>query len=206
MLKKKAKRQEEVKRQEEAKRQEEEEKRQEEEKRKREQLSWDECSRLDKELLDASAEGDIQKVQQLLDSGAFVNKKTGWQSITPLHWASENNNQEMVELLIDHDANVNAKDKFGETSLYYAIEANKPDMVELLLDRGANVNAKNKHGVTLLNLATYKNKSVIAKLLLDHGALVSQTDINRASLPQFSDKVLKDILIQKMQEQEKSPK
>ena len=39
---------------------------------------------------------------------------------TPLHWAVSSNSKEMVELLVDHGADVNAKNLQGKTPLYYA--------------------------------------------------------------------------------------
>ena len=39
---------------------------------------------------------------------------------TPLHWASLRGHKEVVVLLVEKGANVNAQDKHGDTPLYWA--------------------------------------------------------------------------------------
>jgi len=47
-------------------------------------------------------------------------------------WASTNGNKEVVELLIENGVDVNAKDKFGNTSLYYAYKFGNNEIIDLL--------------------------------------------------------------------------
>jgi ankyrin repeat protein len=89
---------------------------------------------------------------------------------------------ESVKLLIEEGANVNAKDKRGETPLHEATKYGRLELVELIIKNGANVNVKNRDGQTSLYYSaasTYlendpeKRYEKVAKLLIDNGADVN---------------------------------
>ncbi len=63
-------------------------------------------------MYDAAESGNIEAVKQHLAAGTDVNAKDkdGW---TPLHPASYEGHQEIVELLIGKGADVNVKVEFG---------------------------------------------------------------------------------------------
>ncbi len=52
-----------------------------------------------------------------------------------------------------HGAEVNGKDKYGETPLMLASRLGYPDIVQLLLEHGADPNARNLENQTALDLA-----------------------------------------------------
>ena len=60
--------------------------------------------------------------------------------MTPLHFAIYKDNSEIVELLIDKGADVNAKAVGGQTPLH--VNTIQLEVAELLIDKGADVNAK----------------------------------------------------------------
>ena len=83
---------------------------------------------------------------------------------------------ELIELLLRNNADVNAKDSYGNTALinssYYG-----SDVVELLLEKGADVNARNKAGKTaLMNACTYRGKLQVVRMLVEKGADVNAKD------------------------------
>ena len=90
-----------------------------------------------------------------------------------------------LKLLID-GAEVNAKDKDGETPLHRVVEGaalyNAPEFLEvvkLLIDNGAEVNAENNDGETPLILAAQqdtRSAAEVEKLLIDNGAEVNAKD------------------------------
>lgn len=55
-----------------------------------------------------------------------------------------------VQVILQHGASVNAKDKYGQTALMWAAEQQEFKVVRLLLDARANPNAKDKDGLTAL--------------------------------------------------------
>jgi ankyrin repeat protein len=59
---------------------------------------------------------------------------------------------ELVKLLLEHNANVNLKSRYGYP-LQIAAEMGRKEIVELLLARGAKTDAKNTAGKTAANLA-----------------------------------------------------
>uniref|UniRef100_H3AVQ6 BCL3 transcription coactivator n=1 Tax=Latimeria chalumnae TaxID=7897 RepID=H3AVQ6_LATCH len=81
---------------------------------------------------------------------------------TPLIQAVEINSIEMVTLMIQSGANVNAQTYSGNTALHCASGRGLVDMVRLLLKNGADSSAKNYHNDTALMVA--KNKRVIDAL------------------------------------------
>ena len=61
---------------------------------------------------------------------------------TPLPNAVWEQNKEIVELLINHGADVNAKNDDAGTPLHAASMKDNKEIVELLINRGADINAK----------------------------------------------------------------
>ena len=90
-------------------------------------------------MYDAAEVGNIDAVKQHLAAGTDVNArdKDGW---TPLHPASYEGHQEIVELLIGKGADVNAKVEFGplqgRTPLDSANNSGRPEIVSLLRKHG----------------------------------------------------------------------
>ena len=84
--------------------------------------------------------------------------------------AARQGDTNQVKALLDKGADVNAKDKYGDTALMGAAEAGNTDVVRVLLDKGADVNAKSKDGVTALMYAKEKNHTKIIEVLKQYGA------------------------------------
>ena len=86
----------------------------------------------------ASALGDVGCVAALLkEDPTLVN--TMWGNFTPLHWAVLKDHNAVAELLIAKGANINAKDRHGETPLYIAAARGRTAVAELLVAKGAQI-------------------------------------------------------------------
>ena len=89
----------------------------------------------------------IQKMYQLNLNGVFVNN---W---TVLHRTARDGDLDISEYLIEHGADVNAKDKWGWTPLHETAYYGYPEICELLIEHGADVNFKDEGGNTPLHYA-----------------------------------------------------
>jgi ankyrin repeat protein len=78
-----------------------------------------------------------------------------------------------VRLAINFGADVDVKNKWGDTPLHLAKNV---EIAKLLIEKGADVNAKDNGGETPLHLASYNDSIELATLLLDRGADVGAKD------------------------------
>ena len=79
--------------------------------------------------------------------------KYGW---TPLHCAAHHGNLDIVNILIEMQADVAMEDRVGKTALHMAAGQGRIDICQALLDAGADINACDKHGCTPVHEAAYK--------------------------------------------------
>jgi ankyrin repeat protein len=80
---------------------------------------------------------------------------------------------DVVKLLLDKGADVNAKSEHAVTALYCAGGKDKLEMVKLLLDKGADVNAQTDDGWSALMSAAAGGDAELLTLLGDNGADVN---------------------------------
>src|SRR5437870_4606856 len=116
---------------------------------------------------EASVDGDLRRMRALHAAGASVNARIT--CCLPLFLAASEGKLEAVRYLLDEGADINAREKLGDTALSEATYYGRLDVVKELLFRGADVNAVGKEG-TALDIAIKKNYSDIADLLKHHGA------------------------------------
>lgn len=108
---------------------------------------------------------DPDEVALLLNKGADVDQvmHADW---TALQKAACDGYLQIVNLLLQHKANPNLKDKQGFSPLHFAVIKGHHEVATLLLKSGANPNAENRKGETPLSLAVkYKNFKLVAELM-----------------------------------------
>lgn len=130
---------------------------------------------LDEQLITATCEGDVAKVRQLLDDGADPNANETWSRRTPLHFASSDNNLALAKILLQYNANTEARDELGKTPLVLAVQNGRKEMIKLLISKGTDVNARDDHGETPLSWAAPSCYCHIEdiELSLDNGANIN---------------------------------
>ncbi|HEY1608950.1 MAG TPA: ankyrin repeat domain-containing protein [Paraburkholderia sp.] len=110
-------------------------------------------------MMMAALNDDIELVKLLISKDAEVNKK-GW---TPLHYAATNGHDDVVQLLLDNSAYVDAGSPNGTTPLMMAARGNHLPTVKILLDNGADPTVKNQLGLTALDFAKHYNAPDVTK-------------------------------------------
>ncbi len=94
-------------------------------------------------------------------------------SMTALHWASGNGNVEMVKILIDNGANVNAQEKSGYTPLHFAAGKGFNDVISVLVKSGADINKPAADNSTPLHFSAECDQTGSVNLLVKLSANVN---------------------------------
>lgn len=135
-------------------------------------------------LLVAVSREQPKVVTFLLDNKADTEVRDKRNDQTPLMEATGLGNVQILEMLLRHGADVNARNLgqkqidpgAGNTALHYAAELGFKTVAETLINHGATVNAQNAHGKTPLQLTAEKGFKAVAELLLSHQADVQIKD------------------------------
>lgn len=118
-------------------------------------------------LMMAALKGHLAIAKRLIAREAEVNK-TGW---TPLHYAASNpepGSVEMVRLLLEHHAYIDAESPNRTTPLMMAARYGHPDLVPLLLEEGADASLKNQKGLTAIDFAREAGRTSVAEAIAAH--------------------------------------
>jgi ankyrin repeat protein len=162
-------------------------------------------------LIPAAERGHVEIVDELLtrsDVDIDHINDLGWTALLEAIVLSDGGaaHQQIVQMLVDHGADISIADKAGITPLSHAqargfgeIEsilkaahernrrlidaaaAGDVESVKQLLAQGAGVQATDETGATALIAAAYQNQTEIAKLLIDAGADVNVQDRTQQS-------------------------
>ncbi|MCJ7454471.1 MAG: ankyrin repeat domain-containing protein, partial [Wolbachia endosymbiont of Homalodisca vitripennis] len=156
---------------------------------------------LDKQLLIAIGNNDLNKVIGLVNLGASLDAKDeyGW---TSLHLAASQGYLEVTKFLVGKGTNINAKDKNGKTpqdiaidqkhdsvavylqqtqlglneQLLVAVRSNDVNKVKDLVSKGASVDTKDSDGWTLLHHTARRGYLEVAEFLIEKGADINAED------------------------------
>lgn len=125
-------------------------------------------------LMSAAHRGEIKMTKCLLEKGKAKINACGDDGRTALIWALKNrsyrnNSANMVRLLVEKGANINAKAKNEETPLSFAMKENKQDIINYLIDKGADLPNISGNNISLL-AAIYEGDLIKVKILLKKGA------------------------------------
>jgi ankyrin repeat protein len=112
-------------------------------------------------LMIAAINGQLDICQKLITRGADVNK-TGW---TPLHYAASRGHTEVIKLLLENYAYIDAESPNKTTPLMMAASYSTPETVQLLLDEGADPTLRNQLGLTAIDFAQRAGKGDAAELI-----------------------------------------
>lgn len=129
---------------------------------------------LEKEIIKAAKSGATLRIKELLAQDESLVSAKDTDGSTPLHCATWKGHPSVVELLLNHGADVNARnnnDHWGTTPLHAAAHANQRAIAELLIAHGADIHATNLNGRTPLAETEFHKAKPVANLLKQHGAI-----------------------------------
>ncbi len=142
----------------------------------------------------AIREGDVDLVAELLErDSSLAEVEERWEDEltrahalpvpnggTPLVRAAQRNQVEMVDLLLDHGADINRACPCagGESPLWAAVASGQVDASRRLLERGADPDRRSFADHTPLHVAALRGFDEIVDLLCDHGADGGQLDLH----------------------------
>jgi uncharacterized protein len=112
-------------------------------------------------LMIAALKGYQEQVRKLIARDADVNK-TGW---TPLHYAATAGNVEMIALLLDENAYIDAESPNKTTPLMMAAMYGSTPAVRALLEAGADPTLRNQLGLSAVDFAQRGKRPDAAELI-----------------------------------------
>lgn len=132
-------------------------------------------------LMTASHEGYHQLVEILLENGASkginMQDRCGWTAL--MFAAFTGLSTEVVQLLLQHGADVNLPNKNGRTALFMASEKGYVDIVKVLLLNGANVKHRDAWDIPAIVLGAYGQNNCHPSVVK---AFLQLADVDRTSL------------------------
>jgi hypothetical protein len=102
-----------------------------------------------------------------------VNLYRGYRDEQALHQASERGHAACVRMLLQHGADVHAKDRYGKTPIIRSPMLDSMECVQLLIEANADVNAADDDGYTATHTASGHGRLECLQLLIDNGADVN---------------------------------
>ena len=101
------------------------------------------------------------------------SRRVGSNKYTFLLIAAEEGHDQLIQLLLDQGANVNAQGGEYGNALQAASYRGHDQMVQMLLDKGANINAQGGYYGNALQAASGEGHDQVVQMLLDTGADVN---------------------------------
>jgi hypothetical protein len=117
-------------------------------------------------------------VQLLLTYHADLDVRTSPNSYeeTALMIAIKSARLNVVQVLLENGADLNVRDRLGNTALHHAAFQGMATIVRLLVKKGVYVNEIGHDGRTALHVAAQRGNEVVVKILKEAGANLKMTD------------------------------
>ncbi len=114
------------------------------------------CKKMSYNIWTAAADGKLEIVSHLIESGNFSPNIKDENGYTPMHAATSYNRKEVLSYLISKGGNANIQDSDGDTPLH---QAETVEIAKILLDEGnADPRTKNSDGKTALETLQEDNE------------------------------------------------
>ncbi|ANQ08436.1 Uncharacterized protein PCOAH_00025080 [Plasmodium coatneyi] len=93
-------------------------------------------------------QANLQYIKSALKRNPYIINKRNSDGLCALHYACDRGYLDIVKILIEFGADVNADDSCGDTALHIAAYSGKTDIIKYLTSVGADINRKNSEGLT----------------------------------------------------------
>jgi len=120
------------------------------------------------ELLVAITDGDLTRVEALLDAG--VDPNIVFHDRTPLVFSIYGGQPEIFRLLVERGADLDQTSETVGPLITLAAESGNLEILGLLLEREVDIDAKDRSGKTPLMLAVQNRHAAAVEFLLEKGA------------------------------------
>jgi uncharacterized protein len=134
---------------------------------------------VDVDLEQAVLNNDLEAARAALDAGACADVTEEEHFYRAVFWAVHNNNSQMVKLLIENQAEVNAEDQDGNPLLCEAVSneaGGNPEIVQMLLDAGASAQTRDASGLPPHFWAAMRGNVTVLEMLRMAGASLNEID------------------------------
>lgn len=153
---------------------------------------------------------DLETVRKMLeDHPEYVHLELGIAgSSSPLHRSAYLGNKKMIELLLEHDANVDLRrGRTKCTPLGIAAAHGHIEVVKILLEHGAYINFRDKMGQSPIMDAVSQKRIETVKLLISKGANIHAKDRNGKTVLEYAPKnsEVEKIILQELDRQAWTP-
>jgi len=107
---------------------------------------------------------------KLLGEDPRLAREKDHQQNKPLHIAALKGATNVITALLAKGAEVNARNKFGQTPLHRAMITGDLNTVKLLIIAKAEISGRDNQGLTPIHLAAQRKHGEVVQFLLEHGA------------------------------------
>ena len=136
-------------------------------------------------LINLINDEDYQEADRLISSGYQVNIHDIF-GITPLLRAVYKGNKDVVNALLEAEANPNDADDGGATPMHFAAKYGRTEIAQILIKNGAQIDTQDANGWTPLMRASSNKHPKIVKLLIDNGANVSLESVENKTAIEYA--------------------
>ena len=129
------------------------------------------------DLMEATKAGDVEKVEMLLESGMADVDAVDENGSTAFMWASQEGHKEIMHMLVEKKAKVNAQNKIKWSAFMYAASSGHVEIARHLLNEcGADARVQDHIGGTPLRHAVIHRHVEIVKVLMTKHTLAELDD------------------------------
>lgn len=125
------------------------------------------------ELVKAAASGNATRCEEFL-AGTYENANGQTADVngvfaghTALQAGSQNGHLDVIQVLLNHNSDIEIEDKDGDRAVHHAAFGDEPAVIELLSKASGDLNARNKRRQTALHIAINKGHLNVVKTLLE---------------------------------------